>query len=174
MEDKINPEVLQQMMFSPSNGESSGGITIEEKMAEDEAKRLITISSKDVSERIGKYKEDMIAAAKKNPAKFEVETERGWMNLKEAIAQGWNPKTGKFDLDPIPDKRREILSELPDNERAQLERMIDPRNLELTPTQAEEYGVDPTSIMMRGQGQPPMPEIQEIDPAMLEALGGGM
>ena len=102
-------ELLNRMMFSPSS--SGADSTLEITSTSDEkdfkpnkpsADELLKILEKDGDNTLSKkYQKQLLDKALKDPTSVEVETPKGWMTVRDAIDEGFNLATGKFDQEPI-------------------------------------------------------------------------
>ena len=127
--EKVSAEdknaVLESMMFSPSASDADATITAkEDKPKADELLKVLESGKGELSEE---YKKELLSKALKDPMSVEVKTPKGWMTVKEAIAQGFNLKTGKFDGKSIPeiDWKGEI-DKLDPREKATIESLTKP------------------------------------------------
>ena len=180
--DKIPDELLPQ--FLTADGED-GNIEAtpdkeEEKKREEEID--VKISPSKIKQKVGKYSADFIDDIKKHPGKYTVETPRGRMTIKEALKQGWNPKTNEFDdnnsIDAINERH---LSGLSQSDKDTIAYMDDPANQKFAPTDAEALGLDPNSpfidhgndaLGLGGGAMPPGAEA--MPPEAMAAQGGGL
>ena len=91
----------------------------------------------------------------KHPDEYKVVTPRGEMTVAEALKAGYNPITKRFEKghgqDAIKEKH---LSQLNDEDRAALERFTSPANAQVAPADAEMYGLQAGSPMIKPQEQP--------------------
>ena len=170
-------ELLDQMFFSPSSTEADPTVTIDsttdeseaEKAARDEMKKkssgdLLKILEKGDTKTSEKYQKQLLDKALKDPSSVQVKTEeRGWMSVRDAIDEGFNLVTGKFDKEPIekPDWEGE-LSKLDPREQETIRRLTrpgtgqaGPRPMPATSGEAtlEEAGINPRPDVP--QGEPP-------------------
>lgn len=114
-----------------------------------------------------KFKDDML----KHPDEYKVMTPRGEMTVAEALKAGYNPITKRFEKGHGKDAIREKhLSKLNDADRAALEKFTDPANAQVAPADAERYGLNAGSPMIRAQDAAnPTPESNP----MAALMGGG-
>jgi hypothetical protein len=153
-------------------GENSNGMFIpdkeEEHEEEDEGAKVKLGKQVTPSKKYEKqFKNDLL----KNPDQYKVMTPKGEMTVAEAIKQGYNPITKRFEKNhgqkAIKEKH---LSQLNEADRTALEKFTSPENAQVAPADAEKYGLQPNSPMIRS------PEAGNPSPAMnpmMAALGGG-
>lgn len=194
-EDKIDSEVLNSMLTADgADGNFRKNKKPEPSVTEDEK---ATISGGKVKEKLGKYSKEFVKDVIKNPEKYTVETSKGTLTIKEAIKQGWDPKTGDF-VEEKRDKSEEQIAALGDSDQEAVRDLMDPRNAGIPAAEAEEDGLDSDSPMIRkppaaleaaqqqgeeeaaaaavppGAEQAPAEGGQQMDPEQLKALLGGL
>ena len=155
----IDDEVIAAMM---ANGDNTKGMfepdeselvdkDKKEKLHEesDEKVKLKTKGEAKPSEKYAtEFQKDMI----KNPEDYFIQTPKGEMSIKEAMAKGYNPITKRFN-NSANTKKDEALSRLNDKDKAAVEKLFDPSQLGLAPADAQAMGLKPDSQMIR-QGNP--------------------
>jgi hypothetical protein len=191
-EDKVDSEVLNSMLTADgADGNFRKNKKPEPSVTEDEK---ATISGGKVKEKLGKYSKEFVKDVIKNPEKYTVETSRGTLTIKEAIKQGWDPKTGDF-VEEKRDKSEERIAALGDSDQKAVRDLMDPSNAGIPAAEAEEDGLDSDSPMIRkppaaleaaqqqeagaaavppGAEQAPAEGGQQMDPEQLKALLGGL
>ena len=155
----LDDEVIASMM---ANGDNTKGMfepDESEVIDKDKKEKLHEEPDKDVklktkgdakpSDKYAtEFQKDMI----KNPENYYINTPKGKMTVKEAIAQGYNPVTKRFNNGEA-NKKEETLSQLNDKDRAAVEKLFDPSQVGLAPADAQAMGLKPDSKMIR-QGNP--------------------
>lgn len=121
--------------------------------------------------RLGKYSKDFISNVMKHPTKFFVETERGTLSIKDAIEQGWDPKTGGFKKDNLQSKIKEKMDKLSDSDREAVDSLTNPDNAGIADADADGLDIPPES-RLRKTNRSATPEGQ-IPPELLAKLNGG-
>jgi hypothetical protein len=170
---ELNPEILQEI-FATNMGEG----TLEEvdpEVEDDEDKNPMVGYEHDEDSMVaeGQYADKIVEDVLTHPEKYVVKTSKGEMNLKDAMEEGWDPESDTFDEEnSIRNQEEKILGGLGDSDRAEIERMTNPSNAKIPPAEAGQFGIDPTNPMVAGAGG--MEEETEIDPAMMDAMMGGM
>jgi hypothetical protein len=190
---QIDEDTLQELLMNGDN--TKGMITPSEKERKksnddeelhedpDEKAKLKNAGSARPSEKYStEFQKDMM----KNPDKYFINTPRGKMTIKEAMEQGYDPVTHRFNLK---EKREKFLDnelkDLNDADKAAIKKLLDPKQVGLAPADAEQMGIDPTNPTIKReepvpaepvapvpQGQPmPAAPAQPADIASL--LGGG-
>lgn len=146
-------------MFTPKEEE-------EHENEDDKAKLKVGKQVKPSEKYEKNFKDDML----KHPDQYKVMTPRGEMTVAEALKAGYNPITKRFEKGHGQEAiRNKHLSGLNDADRAALEQFTNPANAQVAPADAEMYGLQPGSPMIRGQEQPnPTPEANPM-----AALMGG-
>jgi hypothetical protein len=174
--DYMSSETIDQMFFT-----NMGEGTLEEidpDLGEEQEEGIKTKTKEDTFEFKGEYEEELVRDVLSNPQKYMVTTSRGDKNLKEAMDEGWDPKSDTFDDSKNFNKNKEeVMNGLSESNRQGIEGMLDPSNAKFPPSEADTYGLPPDHPMVQaapnaGMEMPPEEESMEgIDPAMLE---GGM
>lgn len=188
----LDEDVVKEML---KTGENTDGMFTpkEEEEHQEEDKEAKVKVGKDVkpSEKYEKqFKNDML----KHPNDYKVATPRGEMTIAEAIRAGYNPITKTFDENHGQDRIREKhLSQLNEADRAALENLTNPASAQVAPADAEMYGLQPGSPMIRPEEQAmaggamanpamgapapaqamPQPEAAPAQPDLSALLGGG-
>ena len=185
-EDKeAQKDLLESMMFSPSAGDSDAMITLDkttdntDKDKDDvEAKNLIKILEHGEGRTSEKYQKELLDKALKDPTSVMVETERGWMTVKDAIGDGFDLTTGEFSGEPIPkvDWDGEI-SKLDPREQETIRRLTKPGTRQAGPSKGAEASQEGGDVIPGPTGEP-VPEAAQGAPAndvgaMDEATMGG-
>ena len=158
----LDDDVVTEMF---KTGENTEGMFIpkkEEEHEEEDEKAKVKIG-KDVkpSEKYEKqFKNDMV----NHPDQYKIMTPKGEMTVAEAMKAGYNPITKRFEKghgqDAIKEKH---LAGLNDADRSALEQFTNPANAQVAPADAEKYGLQPGSPMIRPeQGVNPSPEMNPM------------
>ena len=144
----LNEDILSQMMMTGDN--ETGMFSPDEKALKKELEPNEELHEEPTEEvKVGKikgadvkdqYKKAMIEDMGKHPEKYSIKTPRGRMSVAEAIRQGFNPETGGFEKS-LDEKNEEALSQLNDQDRANIEQFLDPAQVGLAPADAEAYGI---------------------------------
>lgn len=144
----LDEDVVQSMLKTGENTEGMFEPDKEEEH-EDEDKGAKVKVGKEVkpSEKYEKnFKDDML----KHPDQYKVMTPRGEMTVSEALKAGYNPITKRFEKGHGQEAiRNKHLSGLNDADRAALEQFTNPANAQVAPADAEMYGLQPGSPMIR-------------------------
>lgn len=158
----LNEDILSQMMMTGDN--EAGMFAPDEKQLEEELEPSEELhEEQDEEAKLGKiksvetkdeYKKAMAKDLQKHPDKYTIDTPRGRMTVAEAAKQGFNPETMQFDKS-LDEKNEEALSRLNEQDRAKVEKFMDPSQVGLAPADADAYGVSETSPM-RKPTTPPM------------------
>ena len=161
-----------QGMFEPDAKEPEGNEPKLNEEVDEDAKRNIDKGETKPSSKYEKsFKNDLL----KHPNDYKVNTPEGEMTVAEALKRGYNPITKRFEKAHDQNLRKEkFLSELNDTDRANIERITDPRVAQIAPADAEKYGLTPQSPMVR---QNPMEQIQGAVPTQQpspEMAAGGV
>lgn len=164
----LDSDVVTEMLKTGENNEGMFTPNEDEKHQEEDKGAKVKVGSEvKPSDKYAKqFKNDML----KHPDEYKVMTPRGEMTVSEAIKAGFNPITKRFEKghgrDAIKEKH---LSGLNDADRAALERFTDPANAQVAPADAEKYGLQPGSPMIRAEDAAnPTPEANP----MAAMLGG--
>lgn len=170
----LDEDVINELL---KTGENTDGMFIPDEKKEDKDK----LHEKEVEEaklKVGKdikpskkyekqFKNDML----KHPDQYKVNTPQGEMTVSEAIRKGYNPITKQFEKEHDQNSIKEKhLSQLNDADRAAIEKVTDPTIAQVAPADAEMYGLDANSPMVKSATpQPAMP----VAPAMPTSTEGG-
>lgn len=130
---------LLQVLTSPMSDQIDQPILHDEVEQEDETDFTIIFGKK--REMSDTYKVTLAKKAAKNPNAVEVQTEEGWMTVKEAIEKGYNPKTGKFDESKL--EKMDMGKYFPHRgkpEREKFARKGEPRGTNVNKKQMESMG----------------------------------
>ena len=145
-----------QGMFEPDNKEPEGNEPELNEEVDEKAKRKLDKSETKPSEKYAdSFKNDLL----KHPNDYKVQTPEGEMTIAEAIKQGYNPITKRFEKEHNQNNLKEsFLSQLNDSDRQNIERITNPSAAQVAPADAEKYGLNTTSPMIRQPegGQPTM------------------
>lgn len=160
-------------MFTPNDEEEHQD---EDKKAEVKLGKQVKPSKKYENN----FKDDML----KHPDEYKVMTPRGEMTVAEALRAGYNPITKRFEKGHGQDAiRNKHLSGLNEADRSALERFTSPENAQVAPADAEMYGLQPNSPMIRAQDAAnPTPQMNPMmqgaglpgAPAQPAPIGGAM
>lgn len=152
----------KQGMFEPDNKEPEGNEPKLNEEVDEKAKRKLDKPEIKPSEKYAeKFKNDLL----KHPEAYTVQTPQGEMTIAEAIKKGYNPITKRFEKEHDQQNIREsFLSKLNDSDRKNIERITDPSAAQVAPADAEKYGLDASSPMIRQQQQQQMAP-QPMQPA---------
>jgi len=185
---EFDPEVLRSMINGGENQEGmvtvmpEGDIDPRTKQAlftEVEEKNQVKPGK--VKKKLGKYVEKFLFDMKKSPEKYQIMTPRGMMTIEQAIQQGFDPATKDFTDKGTKAEFEESLGQLSQSGRESIKRITSPENIQMPVAQAEGMGIDAENPMVASMGPAegapveaaPEGAPQEIDPALLAALGGG-
>ena len=140
-----------QGMFEPDNKEPEGNEPKLNEEVDEKAKRKLDKAETKPSEKYAnRFKNDLL----KHPDAYKVNTPQGEMTIAEAIKKGYNPITQRFERAHNTQNIKEsFLSKLNDSDRQNLERITDPSAAQVAPADAERYGLDASSPMVRQQPQ---------------------
>lgn len=182
LNESLDDELFASMLTA--DGED-GNFEMKQKEKKEEQKPEVKISAGKIKERLGKYSKDFMDSVLKDPSKYTIETPQGRMTVKDAIMKGFDPTTGEFNdamsIDKIKEKH---LSGLNENDRAVAEQLMNPANAQMSPVDAEQYGLSQDSPMIAGNQVPMSGDMQAqdadgqdalagIDPAILQKMMGG-
>ena len=157
-------------MFSPDEKVLEKELVNDELHAEqDESMQLKT---KKADAKGTKYEKNFQEDISKNPSKYSVMTPRGVMTVAEAMREGYDPLTKRFNKDKsmkaLKDKYLEGLNEA---DKAKIEELTDPSTAKVPFKEAKEFGIDPNSALIDRGEQPqevpaqpglPLPEAEEV------------
>lgn len=155
-----------QGMFEPDNKEPEGNEPKINEEVDDKAKRKLDKAETKPSEKYAnRFKNDLL----KHPEAYTVQTPEGEMTIAEAIKRGYNPVTKRFErAHNTQNIKKSFLSKLNDSDRQNLERITDPSAAQVAPADAEKYGLDASSPMIRQQSQM---EQQQMAPQPMQPAG---
>lgn len=176
---ELDEETLRQLMMSGDNSE--GLFVPDEKEDKDNPKHEevhddAKIEQGKISTLKGKYAKRFKEDISKHPDKYKVQTPRGEMTIAEAMKQGYNPITKRFEKDKSPSEiKKKHMEGLNDADKAKLEELTNPAAAQIAPKDAEAMGIAPDSPMIQG-ATPPQAVAQptQEEPAGIEGLLGGM
>lgn len=146
----LDEDVVTEMLKTGENTEGMFEPKKEEDHEDENEKAKVKVGKevKPSEKYEKKFKDDML----KHPDQYKVMTPRGEMTVAEALKAGYNPITKRFEKghgqEAIKDKH---LSSLNDADRAALEQFTNPANAQVAPADAEMYGLQPGSPMIRAQ-----------------------
>ena len=143
-----------QGMFEPND---KVGDEKEPKLNEEvdeKAKRKLDKAEVKPSDKYAKtFKNDLL----KHPDDYKIQTPEGELTIAEAIRKGYNPITKRFEKAHDQSKIKEsFLGRLNDSDRRNVERITDPSAAQVAPADAEKFGLNSTSPMVRQDGGQPM------------------
>jgi hypothetical protein len=171
LEDMLMTGENTEGMFEPDKKEPKGNEPKLNEEVDEDAKRNLDKGTVKASDKYAKsFKNDLL----KHPNEYKVQTPEGEMTIAEAIKRGYNPITKRFEEKHNQANLKEsFLSQLNDTDRQNIERITDPSAAQVAPADAEKYGLDQNSPMVRQNptGMPGQPmEPQAAPPA---AIAGG-
>jgi hypothetical protein len=167
-DEGINEDALMKMMMTDMG---EGGLEELKPDVETDELDVETKPDEDSFEPLGKYSDEVIEDVTKHPEKYIVKTSEGEMNLRDALDEGWNPDTDEFDHENSPRRKKEqALGGLSESDQQAIGEITDRGNAHIPPAEGEQYGLEPGNPMLH---QEPQGE-EETDPAMLQAMMGGM
>ena len=157
-------------MFTPDEKELEKDLINDELHAEqDESMKLKT---KSADAKGTKYAKNFQEDISKNPSKYSVMTPRGVMTVAEAMREGYDPLTKRFNKDKsmkaLKDKHLEGLNKA---DKAKIEELTDPSAAKVPFKEAKEFGIDPNSALIDRGEQPqevpaqpgiPLPEAEGV------------
>ena len=185
---QFDPEVLRAMINGGENQEGMVTVEPEDEIDPRTKEALFTeiepknqVKPGKVKKKLGKYVEKFLFDMKKNPEKYQIMTPRGMMAIDQAIQQGYDPATKDFTDKGSKAEFEESLGQLSESGRESIKRITSPGNIQMPVATAEGMGIDAENPMVAGMGPAegapveagPEGAPQEIDPALLAALGGG-
>jgi hypothetical protein len=175
-------ELYDQMFFSPSSSNADTTVTLtnttdesedereaRERMKNKDSKDLLKILEKGESKTSEKYQKQLLDKALKDPSSVQVKTEeRGWMTVRDAIDQGFNMVTGKFDREPIPPVDWEgELSKLDPREQETIRRLTRPGTGQAGPRPVMQPQSGEASLEEAGVN--PRPDVPPVEPPASDA-----
>jgi hypothetical protein len=155
VEEMLKTGENTQGMFEPENPDEVDGLKLHEDQDE-KAKFKMGNKVKPQGKYEKQFKNDLL----KNPDQYKVMTPRGEMTVAEAIRAGYDPMTKTFNKERSQDAiKQKHLSGLNDADKKALEQFTSPANAQVAPADAEMYGLQPNSPMIKQQatGQQPVP-----------------
>lgn len=174
----FNEEALLNMLMT---GDNSTGLFSPnpEEIVEDKNK-LHEDTTENIKHEIGetkkvsdKYSTAILEDMKKNPDKYKIQTPKGEMTIDEALKQGYNPITRKFEENKFKKQKDLLMTQLNDEDKKRVEDLSDPKNLGLAPADGKTLGLQPNSSMIR-KAQPVPAEEQTVQPEQTPAAGTGI
>ena len=170
-------KLLESMLFSPTSGDADPMIEIDKTTDEDirdtknkpEAEELLKILEKGKGEISEKYKKELLDKALKDPTSVEVNTPRGWMTVRDAIAEGFDLTTNDFTNEAMPkvDWEGEI-AKLDPREQETIRKLTKPGTRQAGPSVPAEAGGD----VIPGATGEPIPPVAQGAPIPEGAMGG--
>ena len=185
---QFDSDVLRAMINGGENQEGMVTVEPEDEIDPRTKQSLFTeiepenqVKPGKIRKKLGKYVEKFIFDMKKNPDKYQIMTPRGMMPIDQAIQQGYDPATKDFTDKGSKAEFEEALAQLSESGKENIKRITSPENIQMPVSAAEGMGIDPENPMVAGMGPAegapaeaaPGGEPEEIDPALLAALGGG-
>lgn len=158
IEDMLMTGENTQGMFEPDDKNPNEEEPELNEEVDEKAKRKLDKSETKPSEKYAdSFKNDLL----KHPEEYKVQTPEGEMTIAKAIKRGYNPITKRFEKAHNQNNVKEsFLSQLNDSDRQNIERITDPRAAQVAPADAERYGLNATSPMIR-QPEGGQPAIQQ-------------
>lgn len=148
----LDEDVITNMLKTGENTDGMFSPEDEEEHEDEDEKAKVKVGSK--VEPSDKYKDNFKDDLLKHPDEYKVNTPRGEMTIAEAIRAGYNPITKNFEKDHSAEAIKERhLAGLNDADRAALEQFTAPQNAQVAPADAEMYGLQPGSPMIRPEQQ---------------------
>lgn len=185
---QFDSDVLRAMINGGENQEGMVTVEPEDEIDPRTKQSLFTeiepenqVKPGKIRKKLGKYVEKFIFDMKKNPDKYQIMTPRGMMPIDQAIQQGYDPATKDFTDKGSKAEFEEALGQLSESGRENIKRITSPENIQMPVSAAEGMGIDTENPMVAGMGPAegapaeaaPGGAPEEIDPALLAALGGG-
>jgi hypothetical protein len=179
---QIDDEVLNDLlmngdntkgMITPSEKERKKANDDEElhKEPDEEAKIEVKGSAKPSKKYETEFQKDMM----KNPEEYFINTPKGEMSVKEAMEQGYDPITHRFNLkEQSKNNLDEQLKDLNDSDKEAIKRLFDPKQVGLAPADAEEMGIDPMNPTIKREEDPADLKAQPTAPAIPAMPEAGM
>ena len=173
---KLDGDTLAGMMMTGDNSEGMfepdiDTITDENDVVHEEVDDKAKVkSSGKVTEKGDKYIELFAQGMRDNPNDFQIDTPKGKMSIRKAIAMGYNPITRKFDQKGIHQTMQEHLSQLNEADQEGIAGLLNPNRAQVAPADASKYGLEPDNPMVR-QDAVPMPG---ADAMMQQGMPQGM
>lgn len=160
---KIDDEVLQSLL---ANGDNTKGLFTpnptkdsKDDSEHEEVDEKAKLKSKGDAKPSDKYATEFEKHMKEHPEEYFINTPKGKMSLKEAEEKGYDPITHRFTRKQ---KQQEALDEqlkdLNDSDKSAIKKLLDPKEVGLSPADAEMMGIDPTNpTIKREEATPPVP-----------------
>jgi len=124
----------------------------DKKIGEDEPKfETISETAKVTTGEVklkGKYQKAFVDDMKKHPEKYFINTSRGRLSIKDALQQGYNPKTKRFEKG-YNDMMQEEMDKLNPNDQEGVKNFLDPSKLNLAEADANAMGIDSGNPMIK-------------------------
>jgi hypothetical protein len=180
--EELDEEVLRQMLMTGDNteglftpdkpvDEEKDGVKLHEEVDEE-----AEIKTGSIKARTDKYAKKFREGIMKHPQDYKVNTPRGEMTIKEAMAKGYNPITKRFDETKVAGKIVEKhTKELNDADKAAVESVLDPKSANIAPADASQFGLSSDSPMIRqeqSEVQPTQGTPAQGAPDISAMLGG--
>jgi hypothetical protein len=184
---ELDEQTLKEIMVTGGNTE--GLFTPEPEMDEDGEVKAINeeideeaqVKTGAVKEKFGEYIKKFSDDLETSPGSYMIETPRGSMPVVEAIKQGYDPATRDFtemseeammqaDLAGLPPEEQEAIRGITNPGRAEEEPPLPGGAVGPVGLPPELAGAVPPAGAAGPEGQA-LP--QEVDPGLLQALGGG-
>lgn len=171
---QIDDEVLNDLLMNGDN--TKGMITPSEKERKktnndeelhEDVDEKAKLKGKGAAKPSEKYSTEFQKDMMKNPDKYFINTPKGKMTIKEAMEQGYDPVTHRFNVKQKQAERLdEELKDLNDSDKAAIKKLLDPQQVGLAPADAEQMGIDPTNpTIKRPEAAQPAPT-EPTAPAM--------
>jgi hypothetical protein len=192
---ELDDKTLQEIMVTGGNTE--GLFTPEPELDDDGEVKAINeeideearVKTGAVKEKFGEYIKKFSDDLEKSPGKYMIETPRGNMPVVEAIKQGYDPATRDFtEMSEEAMMNADLEGSTPEDQAA-IRSITNPGRAEEEPPvpggplgAGQEEGLPPelaAQLQAQAQGQAgaagPQGQAlpQEVDPGLLQALGGG-
>ncbi len=149
---ELDDEVITDMLKTGENTEGMFTPNEEGEHEKEDEKAKVKVG-KDVKPQ-GKYKDQFKNDMLKHPNEYKVMTPHGEMTVAEAMRAGFNPITKRFEKGKAQeDIKKKHLDALNDADRSALEQFTNPANAQVAPADAEMYGLQPGSPMIRPEQQ---------------------
>lgn len=145
---ELDDEVINEMIKTGEN--TNGMFTPEEEekpeKEDDKAKVKVGKDVKPSEKYANQFKNDML----KHPDQYKIQTPEGEMTIAEAFRRGYNPITKQFDSSRSQEGiKNKYMSQLNDADRSAIEQLTNPSAAQVAPADAEMYGLQPGSPMIR-------------------------
>ena len=144
----LDEDVITEMFKTGENNEGMFSPNEEEEHEDEDDKAKVKVG-KDVKpskKYENQFKDDML----EHPDEYKIQTPEGEMTVAEAIRRGYNPITKQFEKNRSSEGIKEKhLSQLNDADRTALKKFTSPETAQVAPADAEMYGLQPGSPMIR-------------------------